>query len=63
MSGFVKVRYLIPHKGKKIGTIGQKTTEKANEMIEKKIVEKYDGPMVRNLRREHKLKINLNNLR
>lgn len=58
----VKVRYVKSFNGKKIGVIGRMTSEKASKMIEEKIVEEYNGPFTRNLRREDKLKFNLKNL-
>lgn len=58
----VKVRYIKSLNGKKVGVIGRMTSDKAQRLIDEKIVEEYNGPFTRNLRRVDKLKFNLKNL-
>jgi hypothetical protein len=59
----VKVRFIAKDGRRKPGMLGKMTREKADEMIEKNIVEEYTGHFTRNLGREHKLKFNLKNLK
>ena len=57
-----KVRYIRADGRRKVGMLSKMTEAKASEMIEKKIVEEYNGPMKRPTR-ENKMKFNLKNLR
>lgn len=59
----MRVRFLKRDGRRKPGTLAKMSPHKANEMIEKNIVEEYDGPFTRNLRRSDKLKFNLKNLK
>ena len=56
------VRYIRAEgKRRKVGMIGKMTEEKAREMIEKKIVEEYNGKITRPTR-ETKLRFDLRKL-
>ena len=57
----MKVRWIRTDGRRKAGTLGKMTEKKGREMIEKKIVEEYNGPMVRPARK-NKMKLNLKNL-
>lgn len=56
----MKVRFIRADGRRKVGMLGRMREEKARQMIEKKIVEEYTGPMKRP---KEKMKFNLKNLR
>lgn len=57
----MKVRFIRADGRRKVGMLGKMTEKKGREMIEKKIVEEYTGPM-RKPRRQDKMKFTLTHL-